>query len=281
MKTKSLTVYVPYKNKSFLFFNERKYNKVNDLVNDANATNKRYNAKSIEDKLRFSREFGCSELIINCEGEAILNKDYLNAIFEANLKIENPFDFISFKTTGKNIGESDLLYLKSFGVKEICLMLASKDTFQNSQILKDIKTENRIEIDSITEKIKNNGFILRVQFYLTRWFDFTNVADLQNFNETIKAEKVTFKVINETSSKDVNEYIKLNAATRGIDRLIEEIENLQVIGETNKNLKIHSLNDTLSIVYDNTPLDYKTDNLFFYPNIHLYTMKDNLSSLIY
>jgi sulfatase maturation enzyme AslB (radical SAM superfamily) len=119
-------------------------------------------AIEFEDRMAFARDNGCNSMVFTGDGEPMENQKFIQTVMDMNKTLEHPFRWIEIQTSGVNLTDEKLEWLKHSGVKTIALSTADIfDNVNNAKIM-GIKAKNRFEIESVCSRIKAFGFNLRI-----------------------------------------------------------------------------------------------------------------------
>jgi len=145
--------------------------------------------------------------------EPVYNKKYLKMFNASNLKLgNNKFINIELQTSGIGLIE-ELEFLKYIGVKTISLSLASLSTEKNFEIMETPEVLRSWTIKSLTKKIKENGFNLRLSLNINKsgYKGTDDIKDIFMDCKNLLADQITFRELySDGSDLSVAKWIEEN-----------------------------------------------------------------------
>ena len=169
--------------------------------------------KNIKKRLQFARDNGCNTMIITGEGEAIQNKDFLESLWDWNLSIKDPFQWIELQTTGVMLDDENLDFMEKIGVSTIALSIADIwDDVNNNRII-GTPPKGYIHLEELCKKIKDHGFNLRLSINMISEYDKYSPDEIMYQAKHLGADQVIFREFytSENDSEE-NTWIENNKA---------------------------------------------------------------------
>ena len=152
--------------------------------------------RDVLDRLVWAKEKGTDTLVLTgSSSEPVVHVAFLKYIKEINEALPSPFRRIEIQTSGAELTDERLQFLKEMRVKTVALSLSSLDSDENSEIN---RTPNKLKVDigSLSGRIRDMGFNLRLCINLNGAFDKFFDAGMESFfDRCIKlgANQLTFR----------------------------------------------------------------------------------------
>ena len=149
--------------------------------------------KNLKKRLQFARDNGCNTMIITGEGEALQNKNFLENLWDYNLSIKDPFQWIELQTTGVMLDDENLDFMEKIGVSTIALSVADIfDDVNNNRII-GTPPKGYIKLRELCKKIKDHGFNLRLSINMINEYDTASPAIVMRRAKDLGADQVIFR----------------------------------------------------------------------------------------
>jgi len=193
-------------------------------------------------RLQFARNNGVNTIILTGDAEPLQNEQFLNYFSLWNKSINPPFEWIELQTTGWNITDEKLRWLRNtVGVTTISLSVS--DLFDDKYNAEVIKFPNKqiINISKLCSEIKRYDFNLRISLNLIdlpfrRMFDSNqdlSIDDAITFYvdslfkklKELGANQLTLRIIFSDNNDELpqTKWIKKNA------RIFSDPQNFQIM----------------------------------------------------
>src|SRR6056297_1964797 len=179
------------------------------------------------DRLEFLRDLGVNNVILTgTASEPVANMKFIEWFHRVNNSIASRFKHIELQTSGVLLNDKALDELDTYGVKTISLSLSSLSSKLNNSI-SGIPEKLQFDISQLCNKIKENGFNLRLSFNINkagfpdlvydkedeRLTKLTKLGIWQYFHKFVRlgADQVTFrKLYSDDSDSPQAAWIKQN-----------------------------------------------------------------------
>ncbi|MDR0859835.1 MAG: radical SAM protein [Candidatus Peribacteria bacterium] len=255
------------------------------------------------DALSFSRDNGCNTMMFTGDGEALLNRTFMEMVSTLNKRLASPFRWIELQTSGvfltqkaENGGEKYLRWLRDYiRVKTISLSLSSVwSSSENASYNRPRNNNAFVDIEETCKAIKKYDFSLRLSLNMTDFYDEKTPAEIFCRAEKLGADQVTFRVLynidhpQDDQEQAINDWILDH---RCQDDKIEEIN--QYIREHGRPLErlpfgavrysVHGMSCVLDSDCMNSKEELKNEvkYLILRPNCKLYTKWDDKGSVLF
>ena len=254
-------------------------------------------------RLNYARDIGVDTVMLTGNIEPQQNRNFLMMFGIMNKLLDKPFRNIEIQTTGVNIDENYLRFLRNHvGVSTISLSISSLSDTTNASYNGTPKGYE-VNIIDLCQKIKKYDFNLRLSINLTDSFkhlfynyeakepyDWTNVKKqldifFDNLRSLYQADQIIFR---ELYSSDTNTpqdlWILEHKLSDGyVQTLMMYIMNGRIIGYMPYGNIKYNLNG-MSVVLDRDCMNKNADGfkyLILRENCKLYSQWDNPSSLVF
>lgn len=258
------------------------------------------------DRLAFARDNGCNSLIFTGNGEALMNKSFMEMVADLNERLDKPFRNLELQTSGVTLDEDTLRFLRnSIKISTISLSLSSIWDNDKNQEYCGTPDKLKVDIDGLCELIKKYDFNLRLSLNMTDDFDrdsYVRYADSQGMENTIAyenvkvlfmrakelgADQLTFRKLY-TSDADTpeNAWVKEHAVCEGFWDVLSYFikEDGRPLERLPYGAMRYSVNE-MSVVADTDSMSTTAKDEIKYlvlrPNCKLYTQWNSKGSLLF
>lgn len=170
--------------------------------------------------LRLIRKKCNTAVLTSDHGEPIQNISFVKQFGELNKKLDNPFN-IEIQTTGVLLNDKNISILKNINLSVVSLSIF--DIFDNDNNLEiiDVKSNLKYNVVDICDKIKQNGFLLRLSINLIKEYEKYSMKNLFDIIKRINPNQLTFKVLwCNNDNNPINNWIKINRSDKKILNII-------------------------------------------------------------
>ena len=307
MKVQSLSIVVPAgctNNCRFCvskLHNEDSKKYVNQI--EKNFQFKRLYKNDYIDALSFSRDNGCNTMMFTGDGEAILNRNFMEMVSDLNEKLSSPFRWIELQTSGvfltekaENGGEKNLRWLRDdIRVKTISLSLSSIWSSEQNAEYNRPNRNAHVNIEETCEAIKKYDFTLRLSLNMTDFYNDKTPKEIFERAKELGANQITFRVLynvnnpQDEKEQEINDWIDLHRCNLG--KINEINEYIKQHGKPLERLPFGAIRYSLhgmSVVLDNDCMNSNTEHLkdevkylILRPDCKLYTKWDDKGSCLF
>lgn len=255
------------------------------------------------DALSFARDNGCNTMMLTGDGEAILNRSFVEMVSDLNQQLSTPFRWIELQTSGvhltqkaENGGEQYLRWLRDdIRVKVISLSLSSIwSSDQNAEYNRPAKNAY-INIEDTCKAIKKYDFTLRLSLNMTDFYNDKSPEEIFMKAKELGADQLTFRVLynvdnpQDEKEKEINDWINLHRCN---PEKITEINNyIKQHGRPLERLPFGAIRYSvhgMSCVLDDDCMNSKSQDLkdevkylILRPDCKLYTKWDDKGSCLF
>lgn len=243
-------------------------------------------------RLMFARRNQCNTMMITSDGEALLNRPFLEKLGEWNETLEMPFEWIELQTSGMLLDDEYLRFLRdTVGVSTISLSVSSIFSSKDNALYNRPKADKYfVDIDKVCAEIKRYDFNLRLSLNMTDFYNDVSVEDIFKRLHELQANQVTFRVL--YKSDDNTPQDRWIDEHRASDEKIKEIEEYIIKNGTNRGTlpfgaikySVHNIGtvidgDCMATEIPNTEETFKY--LILRPDAKLYSDWKDKGSLIF
>lgn len=239
-------------------------------------------------KLNYARDNGCNSLMLtgNCEPQQ--NRNFLKTFGFILRMMDNPFRQIEMQTTGVQLDEDYLLFLRDWvKLTTISLSVSSFDNRRNNEIINS-KTWTDIILEDLCDMIVKLNLNLRLSVNLTDEFSSRSLTEICNQASRLGANQVTLrKMYSNNTDTPQAKWIAEHTDLELNRRIHEEIIKYPILRTLEYGCAVRDING-LSVVYDQDCMaknrDSHTDELKYLilrPDCKLYSSWDSKASLIF
>jgi sulfatase maturation enzyme AslB (radical SAM superfamily) len=239
-------------------------------------------------RLQFARDNGCNTIILTGDGEPLMNRTFLTNFAHWNKVIEKPFRWIEIQTSGINLDDEYLRYLRNtVGVTTISLSLSNIFSNKINAEINQTPKKLKVDIEKVCSEIKRYDFNLRLSLNMTSEYNKYKVREIFERARKLGANQITFRKLyvsksNCTQNKWIKKYGLKNKYFEKLNRYITK--NGRALEVLPFGAIRYSLNEMSVVVDDdcmNTEVKDKTKYLILRPNCKLYTKWDDKGSLLF
>lgn len=251
--------------------------------------------QKFQNKMAFARDNGCNTMMITGTAEPIQNKDFLLWLGDINKRLEKPFRWIEFQTTGVMLyqNETNLKILHDIGVDTISISVANMfDDVRNMEIM-EVPEKARFELYELSNYLKDNGFNIRLSLNMTDEYQ-VDGGVLRFFKRAkeLGADQITFRQMFYDESKPVKDLTEEEKWVKKhlIDpELIKDIQDyIKKKGKANEKLPFGAIRysvDDMSVVLDDDCMSeeakYVIKYLVLRPDGNIYTKWNDVGSKLF
>jgi molybdenum cofactor biosynthesis enzyme MoaA len=157
--------------------------------------------RDYKDRLAFARDNGCNSLMFSGNGEALMNRRFMEMVSDLNDGLDKPFRILELQTSGVTLDDEVLRWLRNtIKVSTISLSLSSLSSDKNQEY-NATPEKVKVDIKHLCSEIKRYDFNLRISLNMTDDFNGVNIADLFQQLKALGADQVTFRKLY-TSGQD-------------------------------------------------------------------------------
>lgn len=238
------------------------------------------------ERLEYARDNGVHCLIFTGTGEPLLNMPFLNYFDGVNKSLTRSFHHLEIQTSGVTLDNEKLRDLRYIGVKTISLSLSSFISEVNSSY-NGIPKNIQFDVNELCEKIKQNGFNLRLSLNMTDSFGNLFPSDIFIVAKSLGANQITFRVLY-TSGKGYEQDNWINEH-RATEEKIKQLNDFIVTNGTQLNkLSFGAMKydiQGMSVVLDDDCMHTKVRDSLKYlilrEDCRIYSHWDKTGSLIF
>ncbi|MDR3169985.1 MAG: hypothetical protein LBU27_09995 [Candidatus Peribacteria bacterium] len=180
--------------------------------------------RDYKDALSFARDNGCNTLMLTGDGEAILNRKFVEMVSSLNQQLDSPFRWIELQTSGvyltkkaSNGGDINLRWLRDYiRVKTISLSLSSVWSSQENAEYNCPAKNAFVDIENTCREIKKYDFNLRLSLNMTDFYNDKSPEEIFRRAEELGANQITFRVLynvanpQDDKEKEINDWINVH-----------------------------------------------------------------------
>lgn len=262
--------------------------------------------QDFSDRLAFARDNGCNTLMFTGNGEALMNKSFVDLIAELNHKLTKPFRNLELQTSGILLTPETLKWLRRvIKVSTISLSLSCIwDSIRNKECcnIPDLLSFN---IDDLCAAIKEEGFNLRLSLNMSdeQYIEgqikdpLFNIAGLPNVDYTyidqlfarasnLGTDQLTFRKLYSSGDSPQSRWVEEHSINPKFWERISSyiIEKGTALERLPYGARRYSVKD-ISVVVDDDSMSYESKDEIKYlvlrPNGKLYTRWDTKGSLLF
>lgn len=253
--------------------------------------NRRFRAlykRDYEARLAFARDNGCNTLLFTGNGEALMNKDFIENVADLNWKLSSPFRILELQTSGAGLDEETLRWLRdTIGVSTISLSLSSIWSNDKNAEYNGAPDKFKVNIEHLCSEIKRYDFNLRLSLNMTDEYDPIDAPRIFARAKELGADQVTFrKLYKSDEDNPQDKWIDEHAVNEQFWTLTNRY--VQEKGRKLEKLPFgawkYSISE-MSVVIDDdcmsTDVKEEMKYLILRPNCKLYSKWDNKGSLVF
>lgn len=181
----------------------------------------------IQKRIKWAVMNGVNTCIITGTGEALQNKNFLYILADIFEELDHPFPNVEFQTTGVLLTAADNIdHLKKLGVNTISLSVSDVYDDVNTEII-GIPASLRFNLKELCQRIKHEGFNLRLSLNMTKYYDDATPLDLINRCKNLGADQITFrKLYSADDDSEQTRWVKENACVKILDDVKSYIQGI-------------------------------------------------------
>ena len=124
------------------------------------------------ERLAFARDNGCNSLMFTGNGEALMNRPFMEKVADLNETLDKPFRNLELQTSGVGLDEETLRWLRNtIRVSTISLSLSSIFSSDKNAEYNRTPEKMKVDIDALCKEIKRYDFNLRLSLNMTDEYD--------------------------------------------------------------------------------------------------------------
>lgn len=246
------------------------------------------NFNDYKKRLEFARDNGCNTMLITGTAEPLQNKSFLKKLFLLNEKIDKPFRWIEFQTTGVFLNDSTLKFLKDGGVSTIALSVADLFFDENNMEIMKVPPHLKFDLNWVCDRIKYHDLNLRLSLNLTKTYDLYTAEEIFKCAKHFSADQLIFRkmYMSERENTIPDFWLKTNSINPVVIKEIENyvIENGTMLEKLPFGLTRYSVNGISTVVDDDCMArntEHVIKSLILRPNAKLYTRWNDEGSLLF
>lgn len=239
-------------------------------------------------RLAFARDNGCNTLLFTGNGEALMNKDFIEEVADLNWNLSSPFRILELQTSGAGLDEETLRWLRNtVGVSTISLSLSSIWSDDKNAEYNGAPDKFKVNIERLCSEIKRYDFNLRLSLNMTDEYDPSDASKIFTRAKELGADQVTFrKLYKSDEDTPQDKWIDEHAVSEQFWTLTNQY--VQAKGRKLEKLPFgawkYSINEMSVVVDDDcmsTDVKEEMKYLILRPNCKLYSKWDDKGSLVF
>jgi len=186
-----------------------------------------FNKFQIQKRIKWAVMNGINTCIITGTGEALQNKPFLYALTDIFKELDHPFPNVEFQTSGVLLTAADnIQHLRDLGVNTISLSVSDVYDNFNTEII-GMPPSLRFDLKELCQRIKYEGFNLRLSLNMTKYYDDCTPKDLINRCKHLGADQVTFrKLYFADDNSEQTQWVKQNSCEKLLDEIKYYIQGI-------------------------------------------------------
>lgn len=241
------------------------------------------------DRLAFARDNGCNSLMFTGNGEALMNKRFMEEVADLNERLDKPFRNLELQTSGVTLDDETLRWLRNtVKVSTISLSLSSIFSDDVNQGYNQTPDSLKINIEKLCAEIKRYDFNLRLSLNMTDEYNHVSIDSIFERAKALGADQVTFRrfyLSGNYTEQDFwivdhqmleTQWIELDRYIKGRGRKLERLPFGAMRYSVNE-LSVVVDDDCMSTEGGKDEIKY----LILRPNCKLYTQWDDKGSLLF
>lgn len=245
--------------------------------------------RDYHDRLAFARDNGCNSLMFTGNGEALMNKRFMEEVADLNESLDKPFRNLELQTSGVTLDDETLRWLRNtVKVSTISLSLSSIWSDDVNQAYNQTPDALKVNIEELCKEIKRYDFNLRLSLNMTDEYNGAWPGDIFERAKELGADQVTFRKLYLSGTDTPQDlWIKEHAVEEKFWRLLTSC--VQDAGRKLERLPFGAMRysvDQMSTVIDDDCMSTEGGKdeikyLVLRPNCKLYTQWDDKGSLLF
>ncbi len=150
--------------------------------------------RDYKDRLAFARDNGCNSLMFTGNGEALMNRRFMEMVGDLNESLDKPFRNLELQTSGVTLDDEVLRWLRNtIKVSTISLSLSSIFSSDKNQEYNATPDKVKVDIEHLCSEIKRYDFNLRLSLNMTDEYNDVEISAIFQRLKELKADQVTFR----------------------------------------------------------------------------------------
>jgi len=145
------------------------------------------------DRMAFARDNGCNTMMITSNGEALVNMEFILALCDMNVSLQQPFRWIELQTSGITLTDNRLDLLRSHHISTISLSLADIFDDHTNAYINGIEPKFQFALEDMCRRIKQHGFNLRLSLNMSDVYNDIPPEEIFARAAELGANQVTFR----------------------------------------------------------------------------------------
>lgn len=238
-------------------------------------------------RMMFSRDNGCNTVILTGEGEPLMNGKFLEDFGEWNSTMPKPFRWIEIQTSGVNLDDEQLRFLRnSVGVNTISLSMSNIFNDDINCEINGTPEKLKVNIEALCKEIKRYDFNLRLSLNMNSVYNDIPVDKLFARANELGANQLTFRKLYTSGDEALpqNTWINENQYTRFDelhDYIITNGRELEMLPFGAMRYSIHKMSVVLDGDCMSTQTKLSLKYLILRPNCKLYTKWDDEGAMLF
>ena len=242
--------------------------------------------RDYKDRLAFARDNGCNSLMFTGNGEALMNRRFMEMVTDLNEGLDKPFRILELQTSGVTLDDEALRWLRNT-IKVSSLSLSSIFSSNKNQEYNVTPEKVKVDIEHLCSEIKRYDFNLRLSLNMTDEYNSMDIADIFKQVKKLGADQVTFRKLY-TSGNDTPQdlWIKEHAVEESFWPRLNEyvLRNGRKLERLPFGAIRYSISEISAVVDDDcmsTETKEDIKYLVLRQNCKLYTKWDDKGSLLF
>jgi sulfatase maturation enzyme AslB (radical SAM superfamily) len=150
--------------------------------------------RDYKDRLAFARDNGCNSLMFTGNGEALMNRRFMEMVTDLNESLDKPFRILELQTSGVTLDDEALRWLRNtIKVSTISLSVSSIFSSDKNQEYNATPEKVKVDIEHLCSEIKRYDFNLRLSLNMTDDYNGMDIANIFKRVKELGADQVTFR----------------------------------------------------------------------------------------
>lgn len=245
--------------------------------------------RDYHDRLAFARDNGCNSLMFTGNGEALMNKRFMEEVADLNESLDKPFRNLELQTSGVTLDDETLRWLRNtVKVSTISLSLSSIWSDDVNQDYNQTPDKLKVNIEELCKEIKRYDFNLRLSLNMTDEYNGVWPGDIFKRAKELGADQITFRKLYLSGTDTPQDlWIKEHAVEEKFWALLNSF--VRDTGRKLERLPFGAMRysvDQMSVVIDDDCMSTEGGKdeikyLVLRPNCKLYTQWDCKGSLLF
>ena len=250
--------------------------------------------RDYRDRLAFARDNNCNSLMFTGNGEALMNRPFMEKVAMMNEALDKPFRILELQTSGVTLDEETLRWLRNtIRVSTISLSLSSVYSDAMNREYNRTPESLMVNIENLCAEIKRYDFNLRLSLNMTDAYneEFLSEASIRRLFERcskLEADQLTFrKLYTSGLGTPQDKWIEQHAVNSGFWLYLKDY--VKAFGRKLEKLPYGAYRyavNNISTVIDEDCMSTGAGKdeikyLILRPNSKLYTLWDEKGSILY